>query len=53
MIMDKLGYIYFMDRMGDSYCWKGETVITKEVESVIGHLTNYAKCGVYGVSVNY
>jgi fatty-acyl-CoA synthase len=35
MRKDQMGYFYFVDRIGDTFRWKGENVATSEVSEVI------------------
>jgi solute carrier family 27 fatty acid transporter 1/4 len=51
MMYDSFGYVYFCDRLGDTYRWKGENVSTIEVENVISKHLNSAEVVVYGVEV--
>lgn len=51
LMADELGYLYFKDRTGDTFRWKGENVSTSEVEAIISNLINYRDCIVYGVEV--
>ena len=41
MRKDKDGYFYFIDRIGDTFRWKGENVSTTEVEEAIGSVRRH------------
>lgn len=51
LVMDDEGYLYFKDRTGDTFRWKGENVSTIEVENVISRVTGLSDVIVYGVEV--
>lgn len=49
--MDDYGYMYFKDRTGDTFRWKGENVSTTEVEGTLSRLLDMKDVVVYGVEV--
>ena len=49
--MDKDGYIYFVDRIGDTFRWKGENVSTNEVGEALSRVDGIKTANVYGVPV--
>jgi fatty-acyl-CoA synthase len=51
MRQDEEGYFYFVDRIGDTFRWKGENVSTSEVEQALAQMTNVKEANVYGVKV--
>jgi fatty-acyl-CoA synthase len=51
MRQDEQGFFYFVDRVGDTFRWKGENVSTTEVAGVIVTCPGVVDAAVYGVSV--
>ncbi len=45
------GYYYFVDRIGDTFRWKGENVATSEVSEAITAFPGIEEANVYGVRV--
>jgi len=51
MRFDENDYFYFVDRIGDTYRWKGENVSTAEVAEVVGAAPGVREATVSGVQV--
>jgi fatty-acyl-CoA synthase len=51
MRKDRSGYFYFVDRVGDTFRWKGENISTAEVEETISGCPGIVQAVVYGVEV--
>jgi fatty-acyl-CoA synthase len=51
MRMDASGYFYFIDRIGDTFRWKGENVATSEVAEAITAFPSVKEANVYGVHI--
>jgi len=48
---DRRGYYYFVDRIGDSYRWKGENVSAAEVWAVLAQCRGVIDGAVYGIQI--
>lgn len=51
MRRDAEGYYYFVDRLGDTFRWKGENVSTLEVGNALSDYPGIVNATVYGVEV--
>ena len=51
MRKDRHGYFFFVDRVGDTFRWKGENVATSEVSEAITAFPGIRDANVYGVPV--
>jgi fatty-acyl-CoA synthase len=51
MRQDSEGYLYFIDRIGDTFRWKGENVSTSEVEQRLAEAPGVKEVIAYGVPV--
>lgn len=53
LVADERGYLFFKDRTGDTFRWKGENVSTSEVEAQVSNVAGYRDTVVYGVEVRH
>jgi acyl-CoA synthetase (AMP-forming)/AMP-acid ligase II len=51
MKMDDEDYFYFVDRIGDTFRWKGENVATSEVGEALSVADGVREANVYGVEI--
>ncbi|KAL5004250.1 hypothetical protein ScPMuIL_017706 [Solemya velum] len=49
--LDRDYFLYFVDRLGDTFRWKGENVATYEVANVLSKLDFIHDANVYGVKI--
>jgi fatty-acyl-CoA synthase len=51
MRQDEKGFFYFVDRIGDTFRWKGENVATSEISEAMAAFPGVKQANVYGVIV--
>jgi acyl-CoA synthetase (AMP-forming)/AMP-acid ligase II len=51
LMRDVYGYYYFIDRLGDTFRWKGENVATTEVSEAVQKVKGVFEANVYGVQI--
>jgi fatty-acyl-CoA synthase len=52
MRSDARGFYYFIDRIGDTFRWKGENVSTTEIANILSQCEGVSDAIVYGVEVS-
>lgn len=51
LIADERGNLFFVDRTGDTFRWKGENCSTSEIEAQVSNEAGYRDCVMYGVEI--
>jgi fatty-acyl-CoA synthase len=51
MTLDDAGFFHFVDRIGDTFRWKGENVATSEVNGAVADCPGVVDATTYGVTV--
>src|SRR6201996_222236 len=51
MQLDAQGYFHFVDRIGDTFRWKGENVATSEVNEAVTDCPGVREATTYGVEI--
>ena len=51
MLRDEQGYFHFVDRIGDTFRWKGENIASSEVNDAIRDCPGVLDASTYGVAI--
>jgi fatty-acyl-CoA synthase len=51
MRLDEAGFFHFVDRIGDTFRWKGENVATSEVNEAVADCPGVVDASIYGVEI--
>ena len=51
VVIDENYCVKFVDRVGDTFRWKGENVSTNEVGDILSQVKGIAEANVYGVEI--
>ena len=51
MRLDEQGYFHFVDRIGDTFRWKGENVATSEVNEAVSDCPGVVEAATYGIEI--
>jgi fatty-acyl-CoA synthase len=51
MRRDEAGFFYFVDRIGDTFRWKGENIATSEVNEAVLDCSGVVDASIYGVRI--
>lgn len=51
LYVDNYYYVYFKDRIGDTFRWRGENVSTNEIEAIIARALKLTDVAVFGVEI--
>src|SRR5665647_2825849 len=51
MRLDEAGFFHFVDRVGDTFRWKGENVATSEVNEAVADSAGVVDAATYGIAI--
>lgn len=51
-VKDKLGYLYFKEKVGPNFVWKAHDICVELLEEELTNITSIGQCIIYGVKVS-